>query len=200
MPTPSAAIEWTAAEREHIDECYPFIVRLMREVGPIVRAGFTECSTQVVTTKTGTWDLVTQFDRQVEQQLMAGITAVYAHHRFVAEETAAENGLTDAPTWIIDPIDGTCNFVHGIPIVGISVALAVRRETVIGVVYNPVTDEMYRCRLGAGAFLNDKPIRCSSVRTLDDAIYAHEVSFARVERVREKNIKRIHKFAAVAQG
>lgn len=200
MSTSVAPIQFTAAEVAHIDECYPFIVRLIRDVGPIVRAGFAELSSQVVTTKAGSWDLVTQFDSEVEKQLMVGITAAYAHHRFVAEETAAENELTDAPTWIIDPIDGTSNFVHGIPIVGISVALVLRKEIVIGVVYNPVTDEMYRSRLGAGAFLNDVPIRCSAVQTLDEAIYAHEVSFARVERVREKNIKRIHKFAALAQG
>lgn len=140
--------------------------------------------------------------------------------RFIAEETAAENGLTDSPTWIIDPIDGTNNYVHGIPFIGISIGFVLRKTIAIGIVYNPLMSELYRGRKGNGAFLNDKLISCSHAETvcvggivrstdfyinfvcsqLDDAVYAHEVSFARVERVRHKNLKRICKFSALTQG
>lgn len=71
--------------------------------------------------------------------------------------------LTDSPTWIIDPIDGTTNFVHGLPCVGISIALAVKKEVVIGVIYNPITNEFYCAMKGKGAFLNDKPIHSSKI-------------------------------------
>lgn len=200
MATSTAPIRvFTDAENRHIDECYAFVLRLCREAGALVREGFAAVNKSIAT-KEGSWDLVTRYDQDVEKLLIGGIAAVYPEHRFVAEETAAQNQLSDAPTWIIDPIDGTVNFVHGIPLVAISIALLVRQEIAIGVVYNPITGELYRCRKGAGAFLNDAPIRCSEVSDLDGAIYAHEVSFMRAERVREKNLKRIHKFASLAQG
>lgn len=167
MPsTKHTPIAFTAAESAHIDECYAFIVPLVRECGAIVRRGFAECSSQVVSTKAGTWDLVTLYDRQIEERLIGAIRERWPHHQFVAEETAAENALSAAPTWIIDPIDGTNNFVHGIAVVGISVALVVRGEIAVGVVYNPVMEEMYKARVGAGAFCNDVPMRSSAVKTV----------------------------------
>lgn len=165
----SATIQFTDAENRHIDECYTFILGLCREAGELVRQGYAAIN-KSISTKEGSWDLVTKYDREVEQLLIGGIQAVYPEHRFVAEETAAQNALTDAPTWIIDPIDGTCNFVHAIPFVAISVALMVRSEMAIGVVYNPITEELYRCRLGAGAFLNDVPIRCSEVSKVTEGM------------------------------
>lgn len=85
--------------------------------------------------------------------------------RFIGEESAslskAKPVLTDTPTWIIDPIDGTTNFVHGVPCIGISIGLAVKKEIVIGVIYNPVTNEFYSAIKGGGAFLNDNPIHSS---------------------------------------
>lgn len=215
-----SSIVLTASEVALIDDCYPFVVQLIRDAGHIVRAGYAEVG-KSVDTKDGSWDLVTRYDRDVERHLIGGIRQRYPEHCFVAEETAAAAKLTEAPTWIIDPIDGTNNFVHGIPMLAISVALVLRKGAiVVGVVYNPVTEEMYRCRVGGGAFLNDAPIRCSRVETvrvgrvgmfeliandgtipqLDGAIYAQEVSLARVERLHEKHMKRIHKFAALAQG
>lgn len=95
--------------------------------------------------------------------------------RFIAEETAAENGLTDSPTWIIDPIDGTNNYVHGIPFIGISIGFVLRKIIAIGIVYNPLMNELYRGRKGNGAFLNDKPISCSQTETvcLDPVSFAY---------------------------
>lgn len=87
--------------------------------------------------------------------------------RFIAEEDTAATKekpvLTDAPTWIIDPIDGTTNFVHGLPIIGISVGLAINKEVVVGVVYNPVINQQFSAVKGGGAFLNGKSIHTSNV-------------------------------------
>jgi fructose-1,6-bisphosphatase/inositol monophosphatase family enzyme len=85
--------------------------------------------------------------------------------RFIAEETNSEQKttpeLTSAPTWIIDPIDGTTNFVHGFNLTCISVALSIEKEVVIGIVYNPILDQMFTAIKGHGAYLNNKRINTS---------------------------------------
>jgi len=86
--------------------------------------------------------------------------------RFIGEETVSDYNLpalTDAPTWIIDPIDGTMNFIHAFPHICISVALTVNKELQIGIIYNPILQQLFTARKGHGAFLNEKPITSSSV-------------------------------------
>lgn len=74
--------------------------------------------------------------------------------------------LTDDPTWVIDPIDGTTNYVHGVPLIAISIALVLKKQLVIGVVYNPILEEYFKCRLGQGAYLNNQRIYCSKTETV----------------------------------
>ena len=69
--------------------------------------------------------------------------------------------LTDEPTWIIDPVDGTMNFVHGLPLVAISVGLLINKEPVLGIIYNPILDQMFTAKIGQGTFMNGNPIRVS---------------------------------------
>lgn len=87
--------------------------------------------------------------------------------RFIGEETVSCSNslpeLTDAPTWFIDPIDGTTNFVHSFPHTCISIALAVNKQLEIGIIYNPVLEQLFTARKGHGAFLNQKPIKSSNV-------------------------------------
>jgi len=87
--------------------------------------------------------------------------------RFIGEETVSCSNflpeLTDTPTWIIDPIDGTTNFVHSFPHTCISIALTVDKELEIGIVYNPILEQLFTARRGHGAFLNEKPIKSSNV-------------------------------------
>lgn len=89
-------------------------------------------------------------------------------HRFIGEEeTSLSNSiphLTDDPTWIIDPIDGTANFVRQMPITCISVGLTINKEQVLGIIYNPFMDELYTAIKGKGAYLNGKKIHCSKVK------------------------------------
>lgn len=108
--------------------------------------------------------------------------------------------LTDEPTWIIDPIDGTNNFIQRIPFVAISVAFVWKREICTGIVYNPVLNELCSARVGNGAFLNGKRIYCSKIEKIENATLGHEVSFIRVEKHRERNAKQILAFASAAQG
>lgn len=122
-------------------------------------------------------------------------------HRFIAEESESLNeALTDAPTWIIDPIDGTNNFVRRIPFVAISVGFVWRKEICIGIVYNPILNEFYSARVGNGAHLNDKPIECSRVESVDDACIGQEISFIHVEKHRQRNVKQVVAFGSAAQG
>lgn len=85
----------------------------------------------------------------------------------MAEETASnfkeKPVLTDKPTWIIDPIDGTINFINSFPNACISIALVIGKEIVIGIIYNPINSELYTAIKGQGAYLNDKPIKTSNV-------------------------------------
>lgn len=121
--------------------------------------------------------------------------------RFIAEESAELNEtLDDAPTWIIDPIDGTNNFVRRIPFVAVSVAFVWRNEICLGIVYNPILNEFYAARAGHGAQLNDTPIESGSVETLEDACIGHEISFIRIEKYRQRNVRQVTAFGSVAQG
>lgn len=89
---------------------------------------------------------------------------VFIHLSFIGEETVAAGGkceLTDAPTWIIDPIDGTMNFVHSFPHTCISIGFCVNKLPVIGVIFNPILDQMYTAKKGGGAFLNENRIKVS---------------------------------------
>lgn len=124
--------------------------------------------------------------------------------RFIAEETSAREhktpDLTDAPTWIIDPIDGTCNFVHGIPITAISIAMVHQKEIVIGIIYNGVTKELFSARKGNGAHLNGFPIHVSEVKKIQNSVVGHEISLAGIKELREKNMKRMDNVVAKCQG
>ena len=84
--------------------------------------------------------------------------------RFIGEESSAENQkqkLTDSPTWMVDPIDGTTNFITGFPFSAVSIGLTVNKEPVMGVVYNFNLDQLFTAKKGGGAFLNGSPMKAS---------------------------------------
>ncbi|CAF1053554.1 unnamed protein product [Adineta steineri] len=145
-----------------IDIYYKTILDLVSLAGKVVCEGF--LITKRVETKESTADLVTEFDQRVEEILIKKLQEKFPTHKFIGEESTAsgiKTILSDDPTWIIDPIDGTTNFVHGFPFVAISVALAINKQVVLGVIYNPVVDHLYSAIHGKGAFKNGRPIKCS---------------------------------------
>lgn len=107
---------------------------------------------------------------------------------------------SDDPTWIIDLIDGTNDFIRHIPFIAISVAFVWKKQICIGVVYNPILSDFYSARLGNGAYLNGKQIHCNKVKKFEDATLGHEVLFIRVPKHREQNSKQVLTFASAAQG
>ncbi|XP_057871247.1 inositol monophosphatase 3 isoform X2 [Cryptomeria japonica] len=123
-------------------------------------------------------------------------TKVVEHKgRFIGEETSAVNGtadLTDVPTWIIDPLDGTTNFVHGFPFVCVSIGLTIEKIPTIGVVYNPMLGELFTAIRGGGAFLNTAPITASSQSELMKALVATEVGTKRDKTTVDATTDRIN--------
>jgi len=110
-------------------------------------------------------DLVTETDKACEQIAYDMLISKYPSHLFLGEESVASGQkyeLRDEPTWIIDPIDGTTNFVHGVPFTCISIALAIQKEVVLGVVFNPILNELFEAVKNKGALLNGNPIHSSS--------------------------------------
>ncbi|KRZ72188.1 Inositol monophosphatase ttx-7 [Trichinella papuae] len=138
-------------------EAYRVVLRLVQESGNLIRDAFRRAGAVNVMTKTSDVDLVTDVDQKVEQVLVDGIRSKFPDHQFIGEESTAmgkKGTFTDAPTWIIDPIDGTTNFVHKVPYVCISIALYMKKEPRIGIVYNPILEELFTARKGLGAFRN----------------------------------------------
>ncbi|HET7716490.1 MAG TPA: inositol monophosphatase family protein [Bauldia sp.] len=120
----------------------------------------------------GPGDFVTAADHRCEEILMAELGRARPGYGFLAEESGETQGADRQHRWIIDPLDGTMNFLHGIPIFAISVALEREGNVVAGVVYNPVLNELYAAEKGSGAFLNDRRLRVARRSRLEDCVIA----------------------------
>ncbi|MGH6944459.1 MAG: inositol monophosphatase family protein, partial [Geminicoccaceae bacterium] len=109
----------------------------------------------------GPGDFVSAADRRAEQILRQELSRARPGFAFLLEESGAIAGSDALHRWIVDPLDGTSNFLHGLPHFSISIALEQRGELIAGVVYDPIKDEMYCAEKGAGAYLNERRLRVS---------------------------------------
>ena len=116
-------------------------------------------------------DFLTFVDKQSEEAVINTIKSRFPDHNFLGEESGDQMSASDYK-WIIDPLDGTKNFISNIPIFAISIALLKGSEIIVGVVYDPLRDEMFHAQKGKGAYLNGKPIRVSPRSQLKDAMLA----------------------------
>ncbi|KAG0245075.1 hypothetical protein BGW41_004332 [Actinomortierella wolfii] len=146
---------------QDLENYLQFAIKLAKMAGPVIREGFNSRFTPersaLLIKKGNSADLVTEWDQKVEKMVRAEIIEHMRGHAFIGEETVAageHGGLTNAPTWIVDPIDGTCNFVHGFPYVAISIGLTINQEPVVGVIYNPILDQLFTAVKGKGAYLS----------------------------------------------
>lgn len=133
----------------------------------------------------GPGDFVSQADLRVEQTLREDLTRARPGYAFLMEEAGASGSENWAWRWVIDPLDGTTNFLHGIPHWAISVGLERRladggSEPVAGVVYAPASDEMFWAEKGVGAFVNERRLRVSARREIKDSVLATGIPFAAV--------------------
>ncbi len=115
-------------------------------------------------------DLVTEADRAAEKAVLDILHRHLPDHAVLAEESGLQGDWTDEYLWAIDPIDGTTNYAHQYPCVAVSIGLLIRGVPSVGVVYNPIQNELYRAALGLGATCNDRPIQVSKTPTLSQSI------------------------------
>ncbi len=127
---------------------------------------------QLQVSRKGPSDYVSAADIKTEKMLVAELTKARPHFGFVLEEGGTIAGTDTEHRWIIDPIDGTTNFLHGIPHFAMSIALQRGDEIMAGVVYNPITEDWFIAEKGIGAFHNNRRMRVSARRNLDDAVVA----------------------------
>jgi len=133
----------------------------------------------------GPSDFVSQADIRAEQTLREELTKARPGYGFLMEESGQSGNPDWSFRWVVDPLDGTSNFLHGVPHWCISVALEQRRqdgagEIVAGLIYNPVVDEMFWAERGGGAYVNERRLRVASRREIKDALFATGIPFAAV--------------------
>ena len=122
--------------------------------------------------KKGPRDYVTKTDRNVEKILIEELSKTKKNYSFLSEETGSIVNKDIENIWIIDPIDGTTNFLHGIPHFAICIALQSRKEIITGLVYDPIKDEMFFAEKNKGAFLNNHRLRVSNKNSIEDCLFA----------------------------
>jgi myo-inositol-1(or 4)-monophosphatase len=142
-----------------------YIERLARQAGKILRAGYQQ---EHQVDYKSVIDPVTEIDRQSEDYLLGEIRKDFPDHHILAEESGGTRGI--GHQWYIDPLDGTVNYAHNIPIFSVSIAYASNGTLSLGAVYDPMRDEMFTAERGKGAFLNGSPLRVSTVSDLQKSL------------------------------
>jgi myo-inositol-1(or 4)-monophosphatase len=145
------------------------MVQAALKAGKSLSRDFGEVQNLQVSVK-GPGDFVSQADLKAEKIVHDELMKARPTYGFAGEESAEEKGTDGAHRWIVDPLDGTTNFLHGIPQFAVSIALERNGEVVAGVVFNPATDELYTAEKGGGAFMNDRRIRVGARRVLSDCV------------------------------
>jgi myo-inositol-1(or 4)-monophosphatase len=153
---------------------------LARRAGSMAAAGRRR-GTPAGDTKSSATDVVTEWDRASERLVVDGLRAARPDDGVIGEEGSSVEG-TSGIVWLIDPIDGTTNFLYDLPGWAVSIAAADAAGTLVGAVYVPSQDEMFAARRGAGATCNDRPIRCTSLAAPDTALLATGFSYDRGRR------------------
>ena len=157
-------------------------LRAARRAGTIIMRHFDRLDRVVVEQK-GEHDLVSAVDREAESAIIDILRNAYPQHGVLAEESGESIESRSGLTWIIDPLDGTTNFLHGIPHFAVSIALAKGNRIEHGVVFDPVRTEAFTASRGYGAQLNERRIRVSTRGDLDSAVLGTGIPFRNVDKV-----------------
>lgn len=147
-----------------------FAIQIARDAGQVLAERFGRTSLQV--SNKGDIDLVTESDLAAERLIIERIRSYYPRHAILSEEAGASTHHEGAGEykWIVDPLDGTTNYAHGYPCFCVSIALERRGEVVLGVVYDPMRDELFAAERGEGSTLNGRRVRVSEVDDLNRAL------------------------------
>ena len=166
----------------------------VREAGQYLKAHF---GRSVETHYKGAVDLVTPYDLGAQDILVGRLSQAFPSHGFLAEEGVDRSGTSDC-RWVIDPLDGTTNFAHGFPVFCVSTALECGGRLVLGFVYDPVRDELFRAELGRGATLNGTAIHVSAVAELSRSLLATGFPYD-IRQSPENNLDHWSRFIVRAQ-
>lgn len=163
-----------------IEEKFDFACKLAREAGTLARCYFSDLASLTIHSK-GVQDMASEADLQTENLIRSAIARHYPDDIFLGEESYQDCQLDpDKGTWVVDPIDGTQPFISGIPTWCIIISYVERNVTEIAVTYDPVHDELFAARRGAGATLNGQPIQATSVHGVSNGLvgigYSNRVS------------------------
>ena len=169
--------------------------RLARQAGRILSDGYEK--DHKVDFK-GTIDLVTEVDHASEEFLIEEISRLFPGHSFLAEESGASEGQTEN-LWIIDPLDGTVNYAHGVPMFCVSIAYSYRGQVLLGAVYDPLRDELFTAERGKGAWLNGRLLKASSVDELIKSLLVTGFAYD-IEQATQTNLENFVKFSTISQG
>lgn len=145
-----------------------------------------------------TTNLVTEVDRRSEAAIIEALSKAFPDHRILAEEGGEGSQKESSYKWIVDPLDGTTNFAHGFPAFCVSIGLEVEGRVALGVVYDPLRQELFEAEAGKGAFLNGERLRVSRAAALDKALLV--TGFAYDQEGRRSNLDHFSRFAMRAQG
>lgn len=168
------------------------IIEISKEAGSIVREGFGKNIT--VEFKTDEGNLVTEIDKKSEKTIINFIEKKYPKDSILAEEGSNKNGTSDN-LWVVDPLDGTTNFTHGLPIFGVSIGVIRKKEIIAGVVYDVINDIVYSAEKGSCAFANNKKISVSNNNKLARSLLATGFAY----NVKENPQHTFEKFSAVTK-
>lgn len=144
------------------------------------------------------FDLVTEADRASEDIILRRLLSAFPSHTVIAEESGVRGGSSPAYRWHVDPLDGTKNFVRGYPAFALSLALECAGELVLGVVFDPVRQELFSAERGAGAFCNDERIQVSRVAQLEQCLVT--TGFPSAKRHRHLNVQLLCQVSMTTQG
>lgn len=138
--------------------------------GELLRKGFG--TKYRISSKQGIQNLVTEYDKASEECIISSILSSFPDHSFLAEESGATRQNPSKVLWVIDPLDGTVNFAHNIPVFCVSIAATFGGETLCGVIYQPMTQELFIAEKGGGAYLNGVPLRVTTTARMEESMMA----------------------------
>ncbi len=170
---------------------------LAQAAGSLLLKGAHSC--QPAQSKGVSTDLVTHYDRAAEELIVTGLQQRHPGHRILAEEGGDRGGDPHAPRWIIDPLDGTTNFAHGLPLFSVSIACEIAGELAVGVVAAPALGMCFAAARGQGARRNGEPIRVSGTASLDSALLVTGFPYDR-RTAKENNFAQFIALKKKAQG
>ncbi|MDZ4311208.1 MAG: inositol monophosphatase family protein [Cypionkella sp.] len=153
------------------------MIKAARRAGKALVKDFREVENLQVSTK-GPGDFVTKADREAERIIKEDLMGARPTYGWLGEETGEQDGQDPTRRWIVDPLDGTTNFLHGMPHWAISIALEHKGEIVSAVVFDAAKDEMFWAEKGSGAWMNDRRLRVSGRRAMHEAVFATGVPFS----------------------